>query len=587
MLKERMPNLQFRDIQGLWESGKQAHDSACSKHACSTAKPVGYKLMCKFYGIQLQRLLADEGYDYVMRLDDDGFIRQPLPMNMFELMEMKGFVYGYRRVQWGLHDLADRTLIPATLEYIQSRKLDIACDPSDVNTQHFYNNFYITKLSFWTRLEVQAYLQYLDEHGGIWRYGWGDSLIMAAAVKMFALPHEIVQLVGIDYEHGSHHLRIAPDNADWRFRKDMANIPHSSYLCSARVVDLREDASRMKGIRGTGCQYAITPVLVPENALCTANRVYNTCVLVEPKTPDPIISALCDHDNLLTSEQLDVMRYCAAVRMQGNAVTLGTVELHDMSCSIVFATLSDVATDSRLRRLQHTAAANGIELQVVVASGKLGKGDSGGKVSALTDFFASLSPDQLVIMTDGFDVAYFASPAEIFQRYREMGGGIIFAADSSFHMTDVYTTSSDRTHAKRQYKQWAEKNGIRSPYMYLQSGTVMGSAGQLLEFYQQAMRWASSSAHPWQSKSEQSLLSAYFIAQGHKRHPHVKLDVCHQLFTVTFQNLHYLSITNRKVVHRLTASNPLVVHTPGPDSAQSVLDSLVGVMYGSATGALL
>src|SRR3546814_9474110 len=128
--------------------------------------------MCRFYGIQLQRMLAKEGYDYVMRLDDDGFIRQTLPMDMFRLMEARGFVYGYRRVQWGLHDLADQTLIPATMEYIRSRKLKLAFDPSDISTQHFYKNFYVTKLTFWIRPEVQDYLQYIDDSGGIWRESW-------------------------------------------------------------------------------------------------------------------------------------------------------------------------------------------------------------------------------------------------------------------------------------------------------------------------------------------------------------------------------------------------------------------------------
>jgi hypothetical protein len=227
-------------------------------------------------------MMGKEGYDVVMRLDDDGFLLSSIEIDVFELMREHGFEYAFRRVNKGLHASADDTLIPLTLGYLKSKGVRIECDISDVNTQHFYNNFYITDVKhLWMRRwrfdslvsqlttnysfrDVQEFLRFINDTGGIWKYNWGDSLIMALVVKVFLPPASVVQLTGFAYEHGSHHTVVSESNADWRFRVHDSESIHSQYLCELRIIDVRA----RNADRASSCFLRSIPVYKSGNMLC-------------------------------------------------------------------------------------------------------------------------------------------------------------------------------------------------------------------------------------------------------------------------------------------------------------------------------
>ena len=56
----------------------------------------GYRYMIRFYAVTIWRTLRRLGYEWVMRFDDDSFLRSDVPYNIFHDMRKRNKLYGYR-----------------------------------------------------------------------------------------------------------------------------------------------------------------------------------------------------------------------------------------------------------------------------------------------------------------------------------------------------------------------------------------------------------------------------------------------------------------------------------------------------------
>jgi hypothetical protein len=59
----------------------------------------------------------------------------------------------------------------------------------------FYNNFFITKSSFWQRDDVKAAIDAIDKNGSIYYFRWGDAPLHTLLVQLLAKPEEISRSV--------------------------------------------------------------------------------------------------------------------------------------------------------------------------------------------------------------------------------------------------------------------------------------------------------------------------------------------------------------------------------------------------------
>jgi len=110
------------------------------------------------------------------------------------------------------------------MDYVVDHRVPVQCDIADLTrTVHFANNIFLTDTAFWVRSDVSAFLKAVDDSNGFFVHGWGDSLIMALALKIFAPPEKIAQLLSLDYNHGSHSQVLPKGAGDWtlRFYGDM------------------------------------------------------------------------------------------------------------------------------------------------------------------------------------------------------------------------------------------------------------------------------------------------------------------------------------------------------------------------------
>ena len=184
---------------------------------------VGYKNMCRFYSMNLWDHVAE--YDYIMRLDDDSYIESPFRYDIFDNFAKNDIVCGYVRRKLDTHEITQETLPVFTKSYITEKEIDINCDLNDINSYNYYNNFFIAKPEFWLQDDVQDYLREVDDSNNIYRYRWGDSTIMALALKMFSEKSKRVKLKHFCYTHGSHgwsnykksNLKKLYDVFNWRF----------------------------------------------------------------------------------------------------------------------------------------------------------------------------------------------------------------------------------------------------------------------------------------------------------------------------------------------------------------------------------
>jgi hypothetical protein len=213
---------------------------------CLALKPVPYwrndkyRLMCRWWIVELSKYTA--GYDYVMRLDDDSIIEEPVSRDLFAYMAERDLVYAGNIIHTdcgicchGMREFfsdqiaktaaadgdaagaARREALLATLFTSQDippkavmfhpfRQIlsilgedgrsgvgvpDLTKDIKIQSPRMFFNNFFITQTAFWRRPEIQRIIRAFDLDGR-WAYlRWGDSPVQSLIVSLFAKPEEV------------------------------------------------------------------------------------------------------------------------------------------------------------------------------------------------------------------------------------------------------------------------------------------------------------------------------------------------------------------------------------------------------------
>jgi hypothetical protein len=198
---------------------------------CIAVQPVPYwrsakyRLMCRWWLTHF--LKYAKGYDYVMRVDDDSIIEEPIEQDLFAWMESQNITYSSNLVHvdcgicnFGMKELLESlfpekkptiagmfqksTLPVNNAQFFKFRSLlSIMYGDTYKLGQEldiwmpimYYNNFFITKTSFWLREDVQKTIQAVDEHGGIFYYRWGDAPLQSLIAMLYCQPHEIKRAI--------------------------------------------------------------------------------------------------------------------------------------------------------------------------------------------------------------------------------------------------------------------------------------------------------------------------------------------------------------------------------------------------------
>ena len=194
-----MPASVASDNQTLWEQPRFS---------------LGYRHMLRWYSITIWPCLEAMGYEFVMRMDEESFLLSPIGYNLFTYMRQRGLEYGYRMASFESGGLpasgraaVDERFHSFVREYLfanglQPTMLLRGCEGSagaaaaDVGSfsvrrcgdlYGFYNNWFISRLSFWQTQPVRHFLHHVDRSGHQYRRRWNDRKFAAHPLPYLSL----------------------------------------------------------------------------------------------------------------------------------------------------------------------------------------------------------------------------------------------------------------------------------------------------------------------------------------------------------------------------------------------------------------
>jgi hypothetical protein len=179
-----------------------------------------YRLMCNFWIKNFQKYSED--YEYVMRLDDDSIIEEPIVNDLFKIMKDRELVYmsNIIHVDCGICNYGMKEFFKEIMpdsKYVDKINNGMFIDkqiqlddnnpihrkikdlykinenkeehevPSVLNVDMpimYYNNYFITDTKFWKRDDVKMYIEKIDNNGSIFYYRWGDAPLQTLLVTL-------------------------------------------------------------------------------------------------------------------------------------------------------------------------------------------------------------------------------------------------------------------------------------------------------------------------------------------------------------------------------------------------------------------
>jgi hypothetical protein len=180
-----------------------------------------YRMMCRWWLVHFPRYATR--FDYVMRLDDDSFIEEPIA-DPFVWAAQNGASYVSNQIHLdcgicclGLKSQFER-LFPQRQADLDSLFAEQVVHPADPLTERlrrlsatsgiplpaefllrgrlpmpqiFYNNFFVTRSAFWQRPDVAGVIDQLDRTGGIFYFRWGDAPIQTLLVRLLCPANQV------------------------------------------------------------------------------------------------------------------------------------------------------------------------------------------------------------------------------------------------------------------------------------------------------------------------------------------------------------------------------------------------------------
>lgn len=197
---------------------------------CIATRPVPYwrnakyRMMCRWWLLNWQKYAT--GYDYIMRIDDDSIIEEPVQRDLFAWMAEKDLNYASNFVHvdcavccFKMKELFEKQFPNRTeeirkcfvkqeipLRAVQFQpllQLLSIIEPKKPGDQELpetmtlygpimmYNNFFITKTAFWSQPEVKDLIQKIDEDGGLFYLRYGDSPLQSLICMLLSPPEKI------------------------------------------------------------------------------------------------------------------------------------------------------------------------------------------------------------------------------------------------------------------------------------------------------------------------------------------------------------------------------------------------------------
>jgi len=193
-LSKGRPRLKFvRLVKENWSLpwGLQAKDF---KNWSRTGFSVGYRHMMQWNAFRVWPYLANHGYRYAMRLDDDSYIHSNITYNLFKYMHDNGYDYGFRQ--------AAKDYNADIMSIIESYLKENEIKPQqELNWVGYYNNFFIARVGFFEDPRVKGLLEVIDKSKLTYEQRMGDIIVHSLVVRTFLPRSKVHWFTDFTYEH--------------------------------------------------------------------------------------------------------------------------------------------------------------------------------------------------------------------------------------------------------------------------------------------------------------------------------------------------------------------------------------------------
>lgn len=211
-----------------------------------------YRMMCRWWMVHMHKYAA--GYEYVMRIDDDSIIEEPVKNDLFQWFDDKKLMYASNMIHidcgvccYGMKEFFEENVPEAKHEFVRqmfvkqeipTRAVQFMGFRALLSILHenneksfdiqdkmelwmpimYYNNWFITRTSFWQREEVKDMVDKIDKNGSIFYCRWGDAPLQSAVAMLFAKPEEVSRAI---FKYSKRLQREAFEDDDGRFHSFM------------------------------------------------------------------------------------------------------------------------------------------------------------------------------------------------------------------------------------------------------------------------------------------------------------------------------------------------------------------------------
>jgi hypothetical protein len=173
-----------------------------------------YRSMCYFWMKNFYKYTNE--YDYVMRIDDDSIIEEPIKIDLFELMSNKDYIYlsnilhldcslcnygmkefflkHYEDKKYKIGELfVDHKISNESPYFDNFKKLYQKINNEEYNENSielsmpimYYNNFNIINVNIWNEPKIQEIINKIDEQGYIFYCRWGDAPLQTIILSLY------------------------------------------------------------------------------------------------------------------------------------------------------------------------------------------------------------------------------------------------------------------------------------------------------------------------------------------------------------------------------------------------------------------
>lgn len=165
---------------------------------------VGYLKMIRFYAVTIWSILDNLGYKWMIRFDDDSRILSDIKYNIFDFMRTNNKTYGYRTISRECGSTG--TFNKFVTEYINNKRLvgrEIKNYCDEIGSLGYYNNFYITNISWWLSESVVSFTEAFDISNLIFTQRDNDLIFQTAAINLFLESNKIMHFTDWSYLHNT------------------------------------------------------------------------------------------------------------------------------------------------------------------------------------------------------------------------------------------------------------------------------------------------------------------------------------------------------------------------------------------------